>query len=53
MAATPTVVDLQGLIAMLQAQVNALLAAAPAAAAPTPVVFTDTPQTLNSNDLID
>jgi hypothetical protein len=53
MAATPTVADLQALIATLQAQVNALLAAAPAAAAPTPVVFADTPQTLISNDLID
>ncbi len=45
--------NLQALIAMLQAQVNALSAAAPAAAAPTPVVFTNMPQTLNSNDLID
>jgi hypothetical protein len=53
MAATPTVVDLQALIATLQTQVNALLAAAPVAAAPTPVVFANTPQTLNSNDLID
>jgi hypothetical protein len=53
MAATPTVANLQALIATLQAQFNALLAAAPAAAAPTPVVFADTPQTLNSDDLID
>ncbi len=45
--------DLQALIATLQAQVNALLAAAPAAAALTPVVFADMPQTLNSNNLID
>jgi hypothetical protein len=53
MAATPTVANLQALIATLQAQVNTLLTAAPAAAAPTPVVFANTPQTLNSNDLID
>jgi hypothetical protein len=53
MAATPTVANLQALIASLQAQANALLAAASAAAAPTPVVFADMPQTLNSNDLID
>jgi hypothetical protein len=53
MAATPTVADLQALIATLQAQVNAILAAAPAAAAPTPVAFADMPQMLNSDDLID
>jgi hypothetical protein len=53
MAATPTMADLQALIATLQAQVNALLAAAPVAAAPTPVIFTDMPQTLNSDNLID
>jgi hypothetical protein len=53
MAATPTVADLQALIATLQAQVNALSAAAPAAAAPTPVIFADMPQTLNSDNLID
>jgi hypothetical protein len=53
MAATPTVADLQALIATLQAQVNPLLAAAPAAAAPTPVIFANMPQTLNSNNLID
>jgi hypothetical protein len=52
MAATPSVADLQALIATLQAQVNALSTAAPAAAAPTPVVFADMPQTLNSDDLI-
>jgi hypothetical protein len=53
MAAIPTTADLQALIATLQAQVNALSAAAPAAAVPTPVVFADTPQMLNSDDLID
>jgi hypothetical protein len=45
--------NLQALIAMLQAQVNALSAAAPAAAVPTPVIFADTPQMLNSDNLID
>jgi hypothetical protein len=53
MAATPIVANLQALIATLQAQANALSAAAPAAAAPTPVIFTDMPQRLNSDDLID
>jgi hypothetical protein len=54
MAATPTVANLQTLIATLQAQVNTFSAAAPAAAAPTPVIFASyTPQTLNSDDLID
>jgi hypothetical protein len=53
MATTPTVANLQALITTLQAQVNALLAAAPAAAAPTPVVFANMPQTLNSDNLID
>jgi hypothetical protein len=53
MAATPTVANLQTLIATLQAQVNALLAAAPAAAAPTPAFFAKTPQMLNSGNLID
>jgi hypothetical protein len=53
MAATPTMADLQVLIVMLQAQVDALLEAAPAVAAPTPVVFADTPQTFNSDNLID
>jgi len=53
MAATPTLANLQALIATLQAQVNTLLAAATAAAAPTPVVFANTPQMLNSNNLID
>ncbi len=55
MAATPTMADLEALIviATLQAQVNALLHAAPGAAVPTPVIFADMPQMLNSNDLID
>jgi hypothetical protein len=55
----PTVQDLQAaLIQALQAQVQALqnaalaVRAAPAAAA-TPVVFADMPQTLGVNDLID
>ncbi len=46
-------VDLQALIATLQAQVSALTAAAPAPAATTAVVFADTPQMLNSDNLID
>jgi hypothetical protein len=54
----PTVQDLQALIQALQAQVQALQNAAPAvqaapAAAATPVVFTDMPQTLSIDDLID
>jgi hypothetical protein len=53
MAANPTVANLQALIATLQAQVNALSAAAPTAAVPTSVIFANTPQTLNSKDLID
>jgi hypothetical protein len=53
----PTVQDLQALIQALQAQVQALQNAAPAiqatpAAAATPVVFADTPQTLGVDDLI-
>jgi hypothetical protein len=53
----PTVQDLQALIQVLQAQVQALQNAAPAvqaapAAAATPVVFTDMPQTLGVDDLI-
>jgi hypothetical protein len=53
----PTVQELQALILALQAQVQALqnvalaIQAAPAAAA-TPVVFADMPQTLGVNDLI-
>jgi hypothetical protein len=54
----PTVHDLQVLILALQAQVQALQNAAPAiqaapAAAATPVVFADTPQTLGVDDIID
>jgi hypothetical protein len=53
----PTVEDLQALIQVLQVQVQALQNAAPAvqaapAAAATPVVFADMPQTLGINDLI-
>ena len=56
--ATPTSDELIALIAMLQAQVAALTAMAPAAtAAPpvgaAPVVFADTPQRLGAIDLID
>jgi hypothetical protein len=56
--ATPTDAELMAIIAMLQVQVDALTAAAPVAAAAlpagaAPVVFTDTPQTLVANDLID
>jgi hypothetical protein len=56
MAAPPTVVDLQALIELLQAQVTNLQAsipAAPAAGAAAVVTFADTPQTLNANDLLD
>jgi hypothetical protein len=52
-ATMPTVAELQALIVTLQTQVSALAAAAPAPAATTAVVFTDTPQSLNSDDLID
>ena len=52
-ATPPTVADLQALIATLQTQVSALVAAAPAPAATTAVVFADTPQSLNSDDLVD
>ncbi len=53
----PTVQDPQLLILALQAQVQALQNAAPAvqaapAAATTPVVFADMPQTLGVDDLI-
>ncbi len=54
----PTVQELQALIQALQVQVQALqnaalaVQAAPAAAA-TPVVFADMPQTLGIDDLID
>ena len=52
-ATTPTVAELQALIVTLQTQVSALVAAAPAPAATTAVVFADTPQSLNSDDLVD
>ena len=52
-ATPPTVADLQALIVTLQTQVSALVAAAPAPAATTAVVFADTPQSLNSDDLVD
>jgi hypothetical protein len=53
----PTVQDLQALIQVLQAQVQALQNVAPAiqaapAAAATPLVFADRPQTLGIDDLI-
>jgi hypothetical protein len=54
----PTVQDLQALILALQAQVQALQHVAPAvqaapAAAATPLVFADMPQTLGIDELID
>jgi hypothetical protein len=54
----PTVQELQALILVLQSQVQALQNVAPAiqaapAAAATPVVFADTPQTLGVDELID
>jgi hypothetical protein len=56
-AATPTNAKLLAIITQLQAQINALQNAAPAAAAAppadtAPVVFADMPQTLGTNDLI-
>jgi hypothetical protein len=56
--AAPTNAELLAIIVMLQTQVSALTATAPAAtAAPpagtAPVVFTDTSQTLGADDLID
>jgi len=64
MATAPSTAELQALILQLQAQVLALENAAAAAAtvapaattttaAPSVVVFTDTPQTLGAEDLID
>ncbi len=64
MATTPSTAELQALIQQLQAQVQALQNAAAAAAtiapaattttaAPSMVVFADTPQTLGAKDLID
>ncbi len=55
-APAPTVADLQVLIQALQAQ-NALLQAAlseaPAVGTAAVITFADTPQTLNSDDLLD
>jgi hypothetical protein len=56
MAAPPTVANLQALLLLLQAQVANLQAAIPAAlaaGAAAVVTFADTPQTLNTNDLLD
>jgi hypothetical protein len=56
MAAPPTVADCQALILSLQAQVanlQAAIPAAPAAGAAAVVTFTDTPQMLNVDDLLD
>jgi hypothetical protein len=55
-APAPSVADLQALIPMLQAQVTNLQAAipaAPAAGTAAVVTFADTPQTLNTDDLLD
>ena len=51
--ATPTMANLQVLITTLQAQVSALMAAAPAPAATAAVIFANTPQLLKSSNLID
>ncbi len=48
-----TMAELQALILTLQTQVSVLAVAAPAPAATTAVVFANTPQSLNSEDLID
>ncbi len=48
----PTVAELQALTVILQTQVSALTAAAPAPAVTTTVIFADAPQSLNSDDLI-
>ena len=55
MATEPTVAELLAQIQALQGQVAALTAAATTAApaAPTPVLFADTPQTLDVENLID
>ena len=48
--------DLQALILLLEAQVanfQAAIPAAPAAGAAAVVIFANTPQTLNANDLLD
>ena len=57
-AATPTTAELQALIATLQTQVAALTSTAATTSTtstPTPavVVFADTPQSLNAEDLLD
>jgi hypothetical protein len=57
-APTPTTAELMAIITTLQAQIVALQNAAPAAAAAPPagtatMVFTDMPQMLGANDLID
>jgi hypothetical protein len=55
-APAPTVVDLQVLIQALQAQnalLQAALSAAPATGAAAVVIFADTTQILNTNDLLD
>jgi hypothetical protein len=55
-APAPSVADLQALIQRLQAQIATLQAAipaAPAAGAADVITFTDTPQPLNANDLLD
>jgi hypothetical protein len=55
-APAPTVADLQALIQAIQAQ-NALLqdalSAAPAAGTTAVITFADTPQTLNTDDILD
>ncbi len=55
-ALPPTVADLQALIQALQAQnvlFQAAISAAPAAGAAAVVIFADTPQRLNSNDILE
>jgi hypothetical protein len=55
-APAPTVADLQALIQTLQAQVanlQAAIPAAPATGAAAVVTFADTPQMLNTDDLLD
>jgi hypothetical protein len=52
-APPPTVANLEALITTLQAEVSALTAAAPGPATTTAVVFANTSQLLNSNNLID
>ena len=57
-APAPTIAELMAIITTLQAHIDALQNAAPAAAAAPPagaatVIFTNTPQMLGANDLID